>query len=47
MQDRRTFEESIAAARASLGEAEFAVEWARGQAMTLEQAVDYALGGEG
>ena len=30
-------------ARASLGEQAFARAWAEGQAMTLEQAVEYAL----
>jgi non-specific serine/threonine protein kinase len=41
--DRRAYAESIAAARVALGEHEFAVAWAQGQAMTLEQAVAYAL----
>jgi hypothetical protein len=43
-QDRRTFAESIESARASLGDAEFERAWAEGQAMTLDEAVDYALG---
>jgi hypothetical protein len=34
---------ATAAARAALGEEAFAVAWAEGQAMTLEQALDYAL----
>jgi hypothetical protein len=41
--DRRGYAESIAAARAALGEEAFAHAWAAGQAMTLEQAVAYAL----
>jgi tetratricopeptide (TPR) repeat protein len=41
--DRRAYEESITAARAALGEHGFAVVWAQGQAMTLEQAADFAL----
>jgi tetratricopeptide (TPR) repeat protein len=42
--DRRAYEESIAAARTALGERAFVAAWAEGQAMTLDQAVDYALG---
>src|SRR5262249_14773395 len=34
----------LAVARAALGDEAFAVAWAEGQAMTLEQAVAYALG---
>jgi predicted ATPase len=37
---------AISAARAALGEEAFAVAWAEGQAMTLEQALDYALTAE-
>jgi hypothetical protein len=33
----------MAAARAALGEEAFAAAWAEGQAMTLEEAVAYAL----
>jgi hypothetical protein len=33
----------IAAVRAALGESQFATAWAEGRAMTLEQAVAYAL----
>jgi hypothetical protein len=36
----------IAAARAQLGEEAFAAAWAEGQAMTLEQAIDEALGAD-
>jgi hypothetical protein len=41
--DRRAYAESIAAARAALGEQDFAAAWAEGQAMTLDQAVTDAL----
>jgi tetratricopeptide (TPR) repeat protein len=41
--DRRAYEESIAAARAALGEDAFAAAWAQGRARTLEQAADDAL----
>ncbi|HLE26902.1 MAG TPA: tetratricopeptide repeat protein [Anaerolineales bacterium] len=37
---------ALAAARAALGEEAFAAVYAEGQAMTMEQAVEYALGGE-
>jgi predicted ATPase len=40
---RRAHEESIAAARAALGEDDFATAWAEGQAMTLDEAVIDAL----
>ena len=36
-------EQAIAALRAQLGEAAFAACWAEGQAMTLDQAIEYAL----
>ena len=36
-----------AAARAQLGEVPFAAAWAEGSAMSLEQAVEYAVGNEG
>jgi hypothetical protein len=36
-------ERAVAAARRHLGEAAAAAAWAAGQAMTLEQAVTYAL----
>jgi hypothetical protein len=41
---RAEHERSLAAVRAQLGEAEMARLWAEGEAMTLEQAVAYALG---
>jgi non-specific serine/threonine protein kinase len=37
---------AVGAARAALGEQTFAAAWAEGQAMTLEQALDYALAAE-
>jgi len=39
-------EDAVAATRAALGEEAFAAAWAEGQAMTLEQAVAYALEAE-
>jgi tetratricopeptide (TPR) repeat protein len=45
-QDHETCDQSIAAARASLSDDDFARAWAEGQAMTLEQAVAYALAEE-
>ena len=40
---RGAYDGAIAAARAALGDEAFARAWAEGQAMTLEQAVEYAL----
>jgi len=40
---RATYERAMAAACAALGEEAFAVAWAAGRAMTLEQAVVEAL----
>jgi predicted ATPase/transcriptional regulator with XRE-family HTH domain len=40
---RATYERAVAAARAQLGEEAFAAVWAEGRAMTLEQAIAYAL----
>lgn len=37
-------EREVAALRASIGEATFETERAEGRAMTLEQAISYALG---
>jgi non-specific serine/threonine protein kinase len=42
-EDRRAYEESLAVARVALGEDAFAAAWVEGQAMTLEQAVAFAL----
>ena len=41
--DRLEYERSVTAARAALSEEVFAAAWAEGRAMTLEQAVAYAL----
>ena len=40
---RRTHEKTVAAARAALGEDAFTDAWNAGRAMTMEQAVEYAL----
>jgi tetratricopeptide (TPR) repeat protein len=40
------YEQSLASMRAALGESRFAAAWAEGRAMTLEQAIEYALAGE-
>jgi hypothetical protein len=41
--ERPRFEKAIEAARTILGEETFSVLWAEGRAMSLEQAVAYAL----
>ena len=41
--ERAEHDQAIASARAELGEAAFAKAWAEGQAMTLDEAVAYAL----
>ena len=43
---RADYDSTVAAARASLGEAALARAWAEGRAMTLEQAIEYALAEE-
>jgi non-specific serine/threonine protein kinase len=43
---RADYERGVGAARAGMDERSFAAEWARGGAMTLEEAVDYALGAQ-
>lgn len=40
---RGEYERGVAAARAPLGEAAFAAAWAEGRAMTMEQAIEFAL----
>jgi hypothetical protein len=40
---RAEYERNVAAARAQLGEEAFAAAWAAGRAMTVEQAIAYAL----
>ncbi len=41
--ERAEYDRSVTAARAQLGEEEFAKVWAEGQAMSFEQAIAYAL----
>jgi len=41
--ERADYERHVAATRSGLSEAAFAAAWAHGQAMTLEQAIAYAL----
>ena len=41
--DQVEFESRVKATRAALGDAAFATAWAEGRAMTLEQAIEYAL----
>ncbi len=41
--DNAEYAANVAAARAALGDERFNAVWAAGQAMTIEQAVDYAL----
>jgi hypothetical protein len=43
---RAAYECDVAAARAQLGEATFAAAWAAGQAMTIDEAITYALSEE-
>ena len=43
MAERNEYEQALASARVALGEKAFTAAWAEGQAMTLEQAVAYAL----
>jgi hypothetical protein len=38
-----TYERAVTSARSSLGEEAFQMAWQKGQAMTMEQAVEYAL----
>jgi hypothetical protein len=41
--DRPEYERDLAAAKVVLGEEAFAAAWAEGVAMSLQQAIDYAL----
>ena len=41
--ERTEHDQAVATARAALGEEAFAAAWAEGKAMTLEQAITYAL----
>jgi predicted ATPase len=45
-QDQADHDRRLASARIGLGEAPFAEGWAEGRAMTLEQAIEYALAAE-
>jgi len=45
--DLRKLEQSVAKVRGALGEDLFQMTWAEGRAMTLEQAIEYALTVEG
>ena len=40
---RADYEQNVAAVRTQLGEEAFAACWAAGQAMTLDQAIEFAL----
>ncbi len=44
--DQAQHDQHVASTRAVLGDASFAKTWAEGRAMTLEQAIEYALAGE-
>src|SRR5437764_13318892 len=44
--ERAIHEDTLASARAALGEEAFVAAWAHGQALPLEQAIAYALGEE-
>ena len=41
--EQESFDSEVAQVRAALGEAAFAAEWAEGQALTLDQAIAFAL----
>jgi hypothetical protein len=42
---RRMYDETVASARAALGEEAFASAWTEGQTMTLEEAMELAMQG--
>src|SRR5207249_192597 len=42
--DAQEYERTVAEGRAALGEAVFAAAWAEGRAMSLDQAIELALG---
>jgi hypothetical protein len=44
--ERADFERSVSDVRVRMTAEAFAVAWAEGRAMTLEQAIEYALAGE-
>ena len=41
--DQAEYNQAVATARAQLGEEAFAAAWQAGQAMSLDEAIDYAL----
>ena len=41
--DQTDYQDVVTNTRAALGDATFAAAWAEGRAMTLEQAIEYAL----
>ena len=41
--DQPEYERQVAILQAQLGETDFSAMWAEGQAMTLEQVIEYAL----
>ena len=41
--DRVDYDRALAATRTGLGEEAFAVVWAEGRAMSMKEAIDYAL----
>ena len=45
-EEKATHEQTLAAARAALGEDAFSAAWEAGRAMTLDEAVEYALDGD-
>jgi len=44
--DQECHDRNMASTRAQLDDSQFAAAWAEGRAITLEQAVEYALAGE-
>src|SRR5215212_9009977 len=45
--DPREYERSISESRVALGEAMFAAAWTQGRALSLDQAIEYALEPDG
>ena len=45
--ERAEYHQIIAALHAQLDDGTFAAAWAEGRAMSLDQAIEYALGGNG
>ena len=42
-EEQARYDQDVAAARQALGDDAFAMDWAEGRAMTMEQAIQYAL----